>query len=357
MGEAGHETGRDEEVRMRIGVLTGGGDCPGLNAVIRAAVRTGVRDHGDEFVGYRHGWRGVLSRVSGILTLESTRGLLTRGGTILGTSRTNPMADDDGAARVLATLEVDGVDALIAIGGDDTLGVADALGEHGVHAVGVPKTIDNDLSATDFTFGFQTAVQIATDAIDRLHTTAESHDRVMVVEVMGRHAGWIALYSGIAGGAHIVLVPEQPFDVDEVCARIDERHRLGANFSIVVVAEGATPADGSMTVQTADVDAFGHVRLGGISAVLGQEIERRTGFETRVTILGHVLRGGTPTAYDRVLATRFGVAAVAAVHDGAFGTMVALHGTAIERVPISAAAGHSKTVDPDLLDVARAVFG
>jgi len=342
---------------MRIGLLTGGGDCPGLNAVIRAVVRTGVRDHDDEFVGYRHGWRGVLDGERQPLTLDTTRGLLGRGGTILGTSRTNPMASDDGVDRVRATLEADGIDALIAIGGDDTLGVAGALGAHGIRAVGVPKTIDNDLSATDVTFGFQTAVQVATDAIDRLHTTAESHDRVMVVEVMGRHAGWIALHAGIAGGAHVVLVPEEPFDIDDVCARIDERHRRGANFSIVVVAEGATPRDGTMTVQTGGVDAFGHVRLGGIANVLGTEIERRTGFETRVTILGHVLRGGTPTAYDRVLATRFGVAAIAAVHDGDFGTMVALRGTAIERVPIAAAVGRPKTVDAELLAVARAVSG
>jgi len=342
---------------MRIGLLTGGGDCPGLNAVIRAAVRTGVRDHGDEFIGYRHGWRGVLEGERQPLTLDTTRGLLGRGGTILGTSRTNPMGSDDGVDRVRATLQADGIDALIAIGGDDTLGVAGALGAHGIHAVGVPKTIDNDLSATDVTFGFQTAVQVATDAIDRLHTTAESHDRVMVVEVMGRHAGWIALHAGIAGGAHVVLVPEEPFDVNDVCALIDSRHRRGANFSIVVVAEGATPRDGTMTVQTGDVDAFGHVRLGGIANVLGIEIERRTGFETRVTILGHVLRGGTPTAYDRVLATRFGVAAIAAVHDGDFGTMVALRGTAIERVPIAAAVGRPKTVDAELLAVARAVSG
>jgi 6-phosphofructokinase 1 len=347
----------DSEVRMRIGLLTGGGDCPGLNAVIRAVVRAGIRDHGDEFVGYRHGWRGVLEGERQPLTLVSTRGLLARGGTVLGTSRTNPMAAADGVARVRSTLAADEVEALIAIGGDDTLGVAGALGAHGVRAVGVPKTIDNDLSATDVTFGFQTAVQVATDAIDRLHTTAESHDRVMVVEVMGRHAGWIALQAGIAGGAHEVLVPEEPFDVDEVCARIDARHRSGANFSIVVVAEGAAPIDGTMTVQSNDVDAFGHERLGGISNVLGVEIERRTGFETRVTILGHVLRGGTPTAFDRVLATRFGVAAVAAVHDGDFGTMVALRGTAIERVPITSAVGRPKTVGADLLDVARAVAG
>jgi 6-phosphofructokinase 1 len=342
---------------MRIGMLTGGGDCPGLNAVIRAVVRKGVAAYGHEFVGFRHGWRGVLERELVPLTVERTRGLVHRGGTILGTSRTNPFAIDDGVAQVLTTLQEERVDALIAIGGDDTLGVAARLGEHDVRCVGVPKTIDNDLSATDFTFGFQTAVQIATDAIDRLHTTAESHDRVMVVEVMGRHAGWIAVYSGIAGGADIILVPEQPFDVEEVCARIDQRHRHGANFSIVVVAEGAMPKDGALTIQGGDVDAFGHVRLGGISTTVADEIGRRTGFETRVTILGHVLRGGTPTAFDRVLATRFGIAAIDAVHEAAFGTMVALRGGDIVRVPIEDAVGQPKTVDPELFDVARVFFG
>jgi len=285
-----------------------------------------------------------------------------RGGTILGTSRTNPFAGDgsggeDGVARVLATLEREHIDALVAIGGDDTLGVAARLGEYGVRAVGVPKTIDNDLSATDFSFGFHTAVQIATDAIDRLHTTAESHDRVMVVEVMGRHAGWIAVYSGIAGGADIVLVPEQPFDIEAVCSRIEQRHRGGTSFSIVVVAEGAHPLDGTISVQDGGVDAFGNQRLGGISNVVADEIGRRTGFETRVTILGHVLRGGTPTAFDRVLATRFGVDAIDAVHDDEFGVMVALRGPDIVRVPIAEATGHSKTVDPALLDVASVFFG
>jgi phosphofructokinase-like protein len=343
--------------RMRIGVLTGGGDCPGLNAVIRAVVRKGVNEYGHELVGFRHGWRGVIEGETDPLTVERTRGILPRGGTILGTSRTNPFATDDGVARVLATLERDRVDALIAIGGDDTLGVAGRLGEHGVRAVGVPKTIDNDLSATDFTFGFHTAVQIATDAIDRLHTTAESHDRVMVVEVMGRHAGWIAVYSGIAGGADIVLVPEQPFDIEAVCAQIEHRHQGGTNFSIVVVAEGATPKDGTVARQSGDVDAFGHERLGGISNLVADEIGRRTGFETRVTILGHVLRGGTPTAYDRVLATRFGIAAIDAVEDGDFGVMVALRGPDIARVPIEDAAGRSKTVDPALLEVASVFVG
>ena len=258
---------------------------------------------------------------------------------------------------MLDTLAREHVDALVVIGGDDTLGVAAGLRSHGVDSVGVPKTIDNDLSATDFTFGFHTAVQVATDAIDRLHTTAESHDRVMVVEVMGRHAGWIATYAGIAGGADIILVPEQPFDVSDVCARIEHRHRHGSNFSIVVVAEGAAPVDGTITLQSGETDEFGHVRLGGISNVIASEIEEQTGFETRVTILGHVLRGGTPTAYDRVLATRFGIAAIDTVHAGDFGTMVALRGSAIVRVPIDDAVGDPKTVDPELLETASVFFG
>jgi ATP-dependent phosphofructokinase / diphosphate-dependent phosphofructokinase len=342
---------------MRIGMLTGGGDCPGLNAVIRAVVRKGEGVHGDQLIGFRHGWRGVMAGETVDLTIAGTRGLLHRGGTILGTSRTNPFQTDDGLAQVLDTLARERVDALVAIGGEDTLGVAARLGEEcGLAVVGVPKTIDNDLGETDFTFGFHTAVQIATDAIDRLHTTAESHDRVMVVEVMGRHAGWIAAYSGIAGGADIVLVPEEPFDIAEVCARIEHRHRQGANFSIVVVAEGAVPREGTMTLQSGDVDAFGHARLGGIGNVIQDEIGRRTGYETRVTILGHVLRGGTPTAYDRVLATRFGIAAVDAVHDGAFATMVALQGARIVLVPIADALRELKTVDPELLEVAGVFF-
>jgi ATP-dependent phosphofructokinase / diphosphate-dependent phosphofructokinase len=342
---------------MRIGMLTGGGDCPGLNAVIRAAVRKGEGIYGHELIGFRHGWRGVLEGETIDLTEAATRGLLSRGGTILGTSRTNPYRsdpDDDraGVKRVLDTLAREHVDALIVIGGDDTLGVAARLGDEGVQCVGVPKTIDNDLSGTDFTFGFQTAVQIATDAIDRLHTTAESHDRVMVVEVMGRHVGWIATYAGIAGGADVILVPEDPFDIAEVCARIEHRHRRGLNSSIVVVAEGAVPKEGTLTVQSGEVDEFGHVRLGGISNVIRAEIAQRTGFETRVTILGHVLRGGTPTAYDRVLATRFGIAAIDAVEDGEFGAMVALQGNAIVRIPIADAVGSSKTVDRELVAIA-----
>jgi 6-phosphofructokinase 1 len=345
------------EVFMRIGMLTGGGDCPGLNAVIRGVVRKGVADYGHEIVGYRHGWRGVIEGESVQLTLASARGLLPRGGTILGTSRTNPYGTDDGVARVMATLAKDRVDAVIAIGGEDTLGVAHKLSRDGVNVVGVPKTIDNDLSATDFTFGFHTAVQIATDAIDRLHTTAESHDRVMVVEVMGRHAGWIATYSGLAGGADVILVPETPFDIEEICGRLTHRHELGANFSIVVVAEGATPIAGAAELQSSEVDEFGHVRLGGVGNWLQQEIEKRTGFEARMTQLGHVLRGGTPTAYDRVIATRFGVEAIDAAHEGDFAKMVALHGTDVVRVPIEDAVAKLKTVDDRLFATAAVFFG
>lgn len=342
---------------MRIGVLTGGGDCPGLNAVIRAVVRKAEGVAGHQLVGFRHGWRGVLDDEVVDLTVQRTRGILPRGGTILGSSRTNPFQRDDGVHTVRATLEREHVSALIAIGGEDTLGVAAKLGAEGIACVGVPKTIDNDLSGTDVTFGFDTAVQIATDAIDRLHTTAESHDRVMVVEVMGRHAGWLALWSGLAGGADVILVPEQPFDIDEVCDRVRHRHARGANFSIVVVAEGAAPVDGTFEVQQSGVDEFGHVRLGGIGSALAPELESRTGFETRVTILGHVLRGGTPTAFDRVLATRYGLAAVDAVEDGDFGMMVALHGSAIERVPIADAVRQLKTVPPELLEAAAVFFG
>jgi len=342
----------------RIGLLTGGGDCPGLNAVIRAVVRRGTAlDH--EFVGFRNGWAGVLANDSIPLDLPATAGLLPRGGTILGTSRTNPYADGaDGGAAVRRTLAEAGIDALIPIGGEDTLGVASRLSEAGVNLVGVPKTIDNDLGATDVTFGFHTAVQIATDAIDRLHTTAESHHRVIVVEVMGRHAGWIAAYAGLGGGADAILVPERPFDIEEVCDRLRARHGRGRTFSIVVVAEGATPLPGTMEVAPpTQSDAFGHARLGGIAVALEGEIESRTGFETRVTILGHVQRGGTPTAYDRVLATRFGVAAIEAVQAGRFATMVALRGTAIELVPLSDALSEPKLLDPELYATAEVFFG
>jgi phosphofructokinase-like protein len=341
----------------RIGILTGGGDCPGLNAVIRGVVRKGVNRYGHSIVGYQDGWRGVVENQVMHLTPDNTSGILHRGGTIIGSSRTNPFKVERGVERAKESLAAENIECLIAVGGEDTLGVADKLTSEGINVVGVPKTIDNDLSATDFTFGFYTAVQICTDAIDRLHTTAESHNRVMVVEVMGRHAGWIATYAGIAGGADAILVPEHPFDIDEVCAHITHRHRRGRTFSIVVVAEGATPALGEEVTQEAPTDEFGHVRLGGIGVMLEKEIEARTGYETRVTILGHIQRGGTPTAYDRVLATRFGIAAVDAAHDGDYGKMVALQGTNIVRVPISEAVGELKTLDPELYETAEVFFG
>jgi 6-phosphofructokinase 1 len=343
---------------MRVAMLTGGGDCPGLNAVMRAVARKGERVYGDELIGFLDGWKGVLEGRTTPLGVEQLRGTLPRGGTIIGSSRTNPYKVDGGPEQVKATLAELGIDALVAIGGEDTLGVAHRLSEDGVPVVGVPKTIDNDLSATELTFGFDTAVQICVDAIDRLHTTAESHDRVMVVEVMGRHAGHIAAWAGIAGGATMTLIPEVPFDVEAVCEAIRHRHEHGKRLaSIIVVSEGATPKEGTMELQSGEVDSFGHVRLGGIGTVLAEQIEARTGYETRVTTLGHVQRGGTPTAFDRVLATRFGVAAVEAVHDGAWGSMVALSAGSIVRVPLAAAVGELKLVDPELYEVAAVFFG
>jgi 6-phosphofructokinase 1 len=313
---------------------------------------------GHSFVGFRHGWAGVLNDDASELTLQSTAGILPRGGTILGTSRTNPFAaGEDGAARIRDTLRAREVDALVPIGGEDTLGVALRLHREGVPIVGVPKTIDNDLGGTDVTFGFQTAVQIVTDAIDRLHTTAESHNRVMVVEVMGRHAGWIATYAGIAGGADAILVPERPFDIEQVVAHVRRRAERGRSFSIVVVAEGATPLDGMPRSRAAATDAFGHVRLGGIGVWLEEEIERRTGFESRVTILGHVQRGGSPVAFDRVLATRFGVAAMDAAAANRFGVIVALRGTQIVEVPLEQALREPKLLDPGLYETAELFFG
>ncbi|GAA4108435.1 6-phosphofructokinase [Nocardioides fonticola] len=342
---------------MRVGVLTGGGDCPGLNAVIRAVVRKGVQGHGFEFVGYRDGWKGPLEGLTMTLGVEQCRGILPRGGTILGSSRTNPFGIEGGVERIKDNLAAHGVDALVAIGGEDTLGVATKLADLGVNVVGVPKTIDNDLSGTDFTFGFDTAVNIATEAIDRLHTTAESHHRVLVVEVMGRHAGWIALHSGIAGGASEVLIPEQPFDIDAVCARVETRFQT-QYAPIIVVAEGAVPADGSgMSLSSGEVDAFGHVRLGGIGDRLASEIEQRTGKEARAVVLGHVQRGGTPTAFDRWLATRFGLHAIDAVAAGDFGTMMALRGTQIVRVPLIEGTGELKTVSPEEYAEAQVFFG
>ncbi len=342
---------------MRVGMLTGGGDCPGLNAVMRAIARKGERTYGDELVGFLDGWKGVLERRTVSMDVAMMRGTLPRGGTILGSSRTNPYKEEGGADVVRSTLDDLGIEALIAIGGEDTLGVAHRLGADGVRVVGVPKTIDNDLSGTDLTFGFTTAVQICVDAIDRLHTTAESHDRVMVVEVMGRHAGHIAAWAGIAGGAAITLIPERPFDVEAVCDAIRHRHTEGKRLaSIIVVSEGATPKEGTMQLQSGELDAFGHVRLGGIGSLLAEQIEARTGYETRVTTLGHVQRGGTPTAFDRVLATRFGVAAIDAVHDGAWDTMVALQGGSVVRVPLEVAVGELKLVDPELYEVAQVFF-
>ncbi len=342
---------------MRVGVLTGGGDCPGLNAVIRAVVRKGVKEHGFDFVGYRDGWRGPLEGVTMELGVQQCRGILPRGGTILGSSRTNPFKIDNGVEKIKENLASDGVDALVAIGGEDTLGVATQLSDLGVNVVGVPKTIDNDLSGTDFTFGFDTAVNIATEAIDRLHTTAESHHRVLVVEVMGRHAGWIALHSGIAGGANIVLIPEQPFDIEEVCRLVESRFE--SHFSpILVVSEGAVPVEGGdMTLVSGEKDAFGHVRLGGIGDRLASEIEARTGKEARAVVLGHIQRGGTPTAFDRWLATRFGLQAADAVAEGDFGTMMALRGTRIERVPLIEGTGQLKLVSPEEYAEAQVFFG
>jgi 6-phosphofructokinase 1 len=342
---------------VKVGVLTGGGDCPGLNAVIRAVARRSfVRGH--EVVGIREGWRGLVEGRLELLGNREINGLLPRGGTILGTSRTNPYKVDGGVERVLETFEREGLDALVAIGGEDTLGVATRLyAEHDFPVVGVPKTIDNDLSATDYTFGFDTAVFICTEAIDRLHTTAESHNRVMVVEVMGRHTGWIAVMSGIAGGADMILIPEQPVSIDDACKEIQRRHARGKDFSIVVVSEGYEL--GGDDDQAAEVDEFGHIRLSerGVGARLAQEIEQRTGFETRVTVLGHVQRGGSPTPRDRVLATRYGLKAADLVQEGRFGRMAALHGDAIVDVPLEEATSELKTVPDDWFEVARAFFG
>jgi phosphofructokinase-like protein len=349
-----------KEIAMRIGVLTGGGDCPGLNAVIRAVVRKGVETYGHEFVGFKDGWRGPLEGATRSLEVADVRGILPKGGTILGSSRTNPFKIDGGVEQIKANLAAGGVDALIAIGGEDTLGVATKLDDLGVNVVGVPKTIDNDLSGTDYTFGFDTAVNIATEAIDRLHTTAESHHRVLVVEVMGRHAGWIALHSGLAGGANVVLIPEQPFDIDAVCAHVE--HRFQTHYApIIVVSEGAVPkeseGESGMTLLTGEKDAFGHVRLGGIGDRLAKEIEARTGKEARAVVLGHIQRGGTPTAFDRVLATRLGLAAIDAVHEGDFGKMVALQGTSIARIDLIEGTGELKVVQPDRYAEAEVFFG
>ena len=341
---------------MRIGVLTGGGDCPGLNAVIRAVVRKGVSTYGHEFVGFRDGWRGPLEGNTTELGIAQVRGILPRGGTILGSSRTNPFKIDGGVERIKSNLAELGIDALVAIGGEDTLGVAAKLTDLCVNVVGVPKTIDNDLGATDYTFGFDTAVNIAMEAIDRLHTTAESHHRTLVVEVMGRHAGWIALHAGLAGGANVILLPERQFDVDQVAGYVEKRFQTQYS-PIVVVSEGALPIDGQMVTQNQQLDAFGHVRLGGIGQWLAEQLEDKTGKEARTVVLGHIQRGGTPTAFDRVLATRFGLHAIDAVNDGDFGKMVALKSTDIVRVPLADATRELKTVPVERYTEAEVFFG
>jgi len=341
---------------VRIGVLTGGGDCPGLNAVIRAIVRKGVGEYGHDFVGYRNGWAGPLEGLSSALGVPEVRGILPRGGTILGSSRTNPFKEPGGPQRVAENLKSGGVDGLIAIGGEDTLGAAAGLHEEGIQVIGVPKTIDNDLSATDYTFGFDTAVNIAMSAIDRLHTTAESHKRTLICEVMGRHAGWIALHAGLSGGANVILIPEIEFDLDRVCEYIVQRFE--SEYSpIVVVAEGAVPTGGIPSGDGAPTDAFGHVRLGGIAHWLEGEIEQRTGHEARATVLGHIQRGGTPTAFDRVLATRFGLHAIDAADSGEWGKMTALRSTEIELVDLSEATAELKTVPASLYREAEVFFG
>ena len=359
----------------KIGILTGGGDCPGLNAVIRAVVKKSRR-YNWEVIGIRNGWKGLINGEMELLSDYSVSGILPKGGTIIGTSRTNPFNNEGDVQKVIDNIKKFGIDAIVAIGGDDTLGVAKKLHEKGVSTVGVPKTIDNDLSGTDYTFGFDTAVSIATEAIDRLHTTAESHHRVIVVEVMGRDAGWIATMAGIAGGADEILIPEVPFDIEEVCKNLRKRYSRGKKFSIVAVAEGAQPKEEKssenqtnetneinnnsgrkLVTQTSETDAFGHVRLGGIGQYLTEEIEKRMDVETRVTILGHVQRGGTPTAHDRVLATRFGVAAVELIKNENFGKMVALQGNKIVPIELEEAVSKSKTVDMDLYDIAKVFFG
>jgi ATP-dependent phosphofructokinase / diphosphate-dependent phosphofructokinase len=348
---------------MKLGILTGGGDCPGLNAVIRAIARKAFLNE-DEVFGFNDGWKGTISGEGRWLNQQSVSGIIHRGGTILGTSRTNPYKQPDGEQRIKDSMKKLGLDALIAIGGEDTLGVATKLAEAGIPVVGVPKTIDNDLSGTDVTFGFDTAINVAMEAIDRIHTTAESHNRVMVVEVMGRHAGWIALYSGLSGGADVILIPERPFDLDEVCNLIKKRHSRGKSFSIIVVSEGAkvdtektVDEDGSFIVQDLKKDAFGHVRLGGIGNLLAAEIEKRTGFETRATILGHIQRGGSPTAADRVLGSRYGVFAYDLVKQGRWGKMAALRGNEIVEADLQDATKELKTVDLELYKVAEVFFG
>ncbi|HEC68775.1 MAG TPA: 6-phosphofructokinase [Candidatus Omnitrophica bacterium] len=340
----------------KVGVLTGGGDCPGLNAVIRAVTRTAINNNW-EVIGIKNGWRGLIDKDYQTLNLESVSGILPKGGTILGTSRTNPYKKEEDLEKVKTTYKELNLEALITIGGEDTLGVANKLSQEGLNIVGVPKTIDNDLNATDYTFGFDTAVNIATECIDRLHTTAESHHRIIVVEVMGRHAGWIAVYSGLAGGADVILIPEIPIDIEEVCQLIEKRHNRGKTFSIIVVAEGAKFKNAKEVLKDQEVDEFGHVKLGGIGNTLGKLIEDKTGYETRVVVLGHIQRGGTPTAFDRILATRYGVKAMKMALEKKYGKMVALRGNQIIDVPLQEAVAELKTVDLKIYEIAKTFFG
>jgi 6-phosphofructokinase 1 len=342
---------------MKIGVLSGGGDAPGINAVIRAVVRKGIQNYGYDIVGIKDGWHGLMEGEFLPLNLESASGILPRGGSVLGTSRTNPFKHEKGPERILEHTKKEGIDAIVVIGGDDTLSVAYKMGDFGLKCVGVPKTIDNDLAGTDYTFGFMTAVTIATEALDRLHTTAETHKRVMILEVMGRYTGWIALEAGLAGGADVILIPEKPFDIDEICEYIRRRHDRGRNFSIVVVAEGAKPKGGKEIVYSENIDEFGHIRFGGIGYYIGKEIEKCLNIETRVVVLGHLQRGGSPTAFDRILATRFGIAAVDLVHEGKFGNMVAIKGNEIVPVALKNVIGKRKTVDLELYNIASVFFG
>ncbi|MDH5482669.1 MAG: 6-phosphofructokinase [Candidatus Bathyarchaeota archaeon] len=342
---------------MKVGILSGGGDAPGINAVIRAVVRKGLQNYGYEMIGIKDGWRGLLENDFLSLDLKSASGILPRGGSILGTSRTNPFKHEKGSEKILKNAKKAGIEAVVVIGGDDTLGVAQKMGELGLKCVSVPKTIDNDLSGTDYTFGFMTAVAIATEALDRLHTTAETHHRVMILEVMGRYTGWIALMAGLAGGADVILIPEKPFDTNEICSFIKRRQARGRNFSIIVVAEGTKPKGGAEIVYSETVDEFGHIRFGGVGYYLGKEIEKRMDIETRVVVLGHLQRGGSPTAFDRILATQYGIAAIDLVHKGKFGYMVAFKGNRIVSVPLKDVVGKRKTVNLELYDIASVFFG
>jgi phosphofructokinase-like protein len=342
---------------MKVGVLTGGGDAPGINAVIRAIIKKGIQNHGYEIIGIKDGWNGLLTKEYEYLDLKSAVGLLQKGGSVLGTSRTNPFKREKGPETILRHAKRAGIGALVVIGGDDTLSVAHKMAEYGLKCVGVPKTIDNDLMGTEYTFGFWTAVGIATEALDRLHTTAETHHRVIILEVMGRYTGWIALEAGLAGGADVILIPEKPFDIEEVCECIRQRQQRGRNFSLVVVAEGAKPKGGVEIVYSESLDEFGHIRLGGVGYYLGKEIEKQMRVETRVVVLGHLQRGGSPTAFDRILATRFGIAAIDLVHDKKFDCMVAIKGNKIVHVPLEEVVGKRKTVDLGLYNLASIFFG